>query len=319
MRIVLPILILLAACAKLPQEDPLPSWNEGPAKQAILDYLARVTTKGGEDFVAPQDRIATFDNDGTLWTEKPTYFQVLFALERIKAMAGDHPEWKETQPFKTVLDGDKAALSRMEVPELLKLVMATHSGMTEAEFEATAKSWLKTARHPRFSRPYTELIYQPMLELMELLRAHGFAVWICTGGTQGFVRTFSQRVYDVPADQVVGTVLLSKFEQRDGKWVLVRTSELVKPVNDRPGKPVGIQRHIGKRPIVAVGNSDGDIEMLQWARAPALRILVHHDDEEREYSYTHGTERALEVAEAEKWTVVRIKQDFKTIYPEATR
>ena len=319
MRTIIPILLLLTACAKLPERDPLPSWNDGAAKQAILDYLARVTTKGGEDFVAPRDRIATFDNDGTLWTEKPTYFQVLFALERIKAMANDHPEWKEQQPFKAVLDGDKEALSKMPVPELLKLIRATHAGMTEAEFAEVAKSWLETARHPRFERPYTELIYQPMLELMALLRENGFEVWICTGGTQGFVRTFSDRVYGVPADRVVGTVLLSKLEQRDGKWVLLRTSELVKPVNDRPGKPVGIQRHIGRRPIVAVGNSDGDIEMLQWARSPALRILVHHDDEAREYSYTHGTERALELAQAEQWTVVRIKQDFKSMYPEAAR
>ncbi|MEM8885802.1 MAG: HAD family hydrolase [Planctomycetota bacterium] len=315
MRCATLLLFALCACTTTAPTDPLPSWQEGDSKRAILAFVEEATREGSERYVPPAERIATFDNDGTLWTEKPVYFQVAFALERVRELAPQHPEWKQTEPFRTVLGGDPKAIAKLSHEDFFRIVSITHAGMTEAQFRAIARSWLEEARHPRFDRPYPTLIYQPMLELLRLLEDRGFQVWICTGGTRGFVRALSEETYGIPPERVIGTTLRSEFREVDGAWALQRKPELVVPVNDKAGKPVHIGRVIGRRPVIAVGNSDGDIEMLQWARDPALRILVHHDDAKREYSYRKGTERALEVAARDDWIVVSMRRDFKSIYP----
>jgi len=298
--------------------DLLPSWNDGAAKKSIAEFVAKVTEEGSRHFVPPAGRIAVFDNDGTLWCEKPMYFEVAFAMERIRATADAHPDRRSQQPFKAILEKDRDYLGRMSAADAFKLIPATHAGMTQAEFKKHARSWLRTARHPRFNRPYTELVYQPMLELLAYLRANGFKTFISSGGTIDFIRTFAEDVYGIPCEQVIGTSLLAKFEMRDGKSTLVRLPEFVKPINDKAGKPVGLERYIGRRPIIAVGNSDGDLQMLQYTDGgpgPALMMLVHHDDAEREYSYTKGTIKALEEAKRRKWTIAYIKRDFKTVFP----
>jgi hypothetical protein len=302
--------------------DPLPSWNEGTAKQSIVDFVARVTDPVSPAFVPEAERIATFDNDGTLWSEQPAYFQLLFAIDRVKALAPEHPEWKTKQPFKAVLDGDMEALAAGGEHGLLELVMATHGGMTTVEFEAIVRNWLATARHPTTDRPYTEMVYQPMLELLDYLRANGFKTFIVSGGGIEFMRPWTEEVYGIPPQQVVGSSIKTAFEMRDDGPVLVRLPELAF-IDDKEGKPVGIHSHIGRRPIAAFGNSDGDLQMLQWTAAgdgPSLCLYVHHTDAEREWAYDREShighlDKGLDEAAARGWTVVDMKNDWKVVFP----
>ena len=302
--------------------DPLPSWNDGKAKQSIVEFVAKVTKEGSPDFVPVAERIATFDNDGTLWAEQPMYFQLLFALDRVKRLAPQHPEWKDKEPFASLLKGDvKGALAGGE-RAMMEIIMATHAGMTTAEFEGIVKDWLAIARHPRFKRPYTECVYQPMLELLAYLRANGFKTFIVSGGGIEFMRPWTEKVYGIPPEQVVGSSIKTKYEWRDGKPVLVRLPE-VDFIDDKTGKPVGINSHIGRRPIAAFGNSTGDQQMLEWTQAGGgarLMMLVHHDDDVREWAYGAdskiGTFSDALMAEAKKngWTVISMKNDWKRIF-----
>ena len=317
--------ILAAAIAPdgVAQTDPLASWNDGPAKQSILGFVAKVTVESSPDFVPRAERIATFDNDGTLWTEQPMYSQFLFALDRVKALAPQHPEWKDKEPFVSLLKDDvNGALAGGE-RAMMDIVMTTHAGMTTTEFDELVKDWVATATHPRFRRPYTECVYQPMLELLAYLRANGFKTFIVSGGGVEFMRTWTERVYGIPPEQVVGSSIKTKFELRDGKPVLVRLPEM-NFIDDKAGKPVGIQLHIGRRPIAAFGNSDGDRQMLEWTQAGGgarLMLLVHHDDADREFAY--GAEShigkfsdALRTeAKQNGWIVVSMKNDWKRIFP----
>jgi phosphoserine phosphatase len=299
----------------------LPSWNEGATKQSILDFVAAITREGSPDFVPPAERIATFDNDGTLWVEHPMYTQLVFVLDRVKALAPQHPEWKDTQPFKAALEGDMKTLAASGEHGLLALVLATHSGMTVNEFEKIVLDWIATARDPRFKRPYTELAYLPMIELLGFLRANGFKTFIVSGGGIEFMRPWTERVYGVPPEHVVGSSIKTKFQMRDGRPELFRTAEL-NFIDDNVGKPVGINEYIGRRPIAAFGNSDGDLEMLQWttmAGGRRLGLIVHHTDAEREYAYDRDTsfgrlDKALDAAALNKWTVVDMKNDWRRIF-----
>ena len=301
----------------------MPSWSDGEAKRAIIDFVTKVTTPDSPDFVPEAERIATFDNDGNLWSEKPVYFQLLFAADRIKAMAADHPEWKDQQPFKGVLEGDLEAVAATGERGLLELVMASHAGMTTEEFETTVREWLATARHPELGRPYTELVYQPMLELLEFLRANGFQTYITSGGGIEFMRPWVEEVYGIPPEQVIGSSIKVEYQVRDGKPVLVRLPE-IDFIDDKEGKPVGIHKFIGRRPIAAFGNSDGDFQMLEWTTAgdgARLGMLVHHTDAEREWAYDRDSHvgrlaRGLDEAADRGWVVVDMKNDWKTIYPD---
>jgi len=302
--------------------DPLPSWNDGAAKRSIIDFVGRVTRKGTPDYVAPAARIATFDNDGTLWAEQPMYFQFLFAMDRVKAMAPQHPEWKDREPFASILKGDmKGALAGGE-RALMEIVMTTHAGMTTEEFDKTVRDWAATARHPRFNRPYTEMVYQPMLEVLAYLRANGFKTFIVSGGGIEFMRPWVEKAYGIPPEQVVGSSIRTKLEMRDGGPVLVRLPE-VDFIDDKAGKPVGINSRIGRRPIASFGNSDGDREMLEWTQAglgPRLMVLVRHDDDKREWAYGAeskiGTFSDALAAEAKKdgWTVASMKNDWRKVF-----
>ncbi|OFW97567.1 MAG: haloacid dehalogenase, partial [Alphaproteobacteria bacterium RIFCSPHIGHO2_12_FULL_66_14] len=305
------------------QTDPLPSWNDGPVKKAILDFVARTTTAGGRDFVPVAERIATFDNDGTLWTEQPVYFQVAFAMDRVKALAPQHPEWKTQEPFKSVLADDRAALAAMGEKGLLEIMAATHAGLTTAEFAGAVNDWLATARHPRFKRPYTDLVYQPMLELLAYMRANQFKTFIVSGGGIEFMRPWTERVYGIPPEQVVGSSGVTKFIlQADGVPVL-RKEAKVEFIDDGAGKPVGINQFIGRRPVLAFGNSDGDQQMLEWTAAGAgarFMGLVHHTDAVREYAYDRNSpigqlDKAWDEAVRRKWAIVDMKSDWKVIYP----
>jgi hypothetical protein len=306
--------------------DPLPSWNDGEARQSIIDFVARVKKKGSPDFVPPAERIATFDNDGTLWAEQPMYVQLLFAIDRVKALAPEHPEWQDKEPFASLLKGDvKNALAGGE-HAILEIVMETHAGTTTEEFETIVKEWIATARHPTTKRPYTEMVYQPMLELLAYLRANDFKTFIVSGGGIEFMRPWTEEVYGIPPEQVVGSSIKTKFEMQDGKPVLVRLPEL-DFMDDKQGKPIGINSHIGRRPIAAFGNSDGDLQMLQWTTAgEGLRfaLYVHHTDAEREWAYDRDSsigrlDQGLDEAMAKGWTVVDMKQDWKIIYPAAKK
>jgi hypothetical protein len=294
--------------------DPLPSWNDGPAKRSIVDFVGKVTRTGSPDFVTPAERIATFDNDGTLWAEQPMYFQAFFAFDRVKALAPQHPEWTTQEPFASVLKGDlKSALAGGE-HALLEMVMATHAGMTTAEFEQVVGEWIDTAKHPVTGRLYTEMVYQPMLELLAYLRANGFKTYIVSGGGIEFMRPWAERVYGIPPEQVIGSSIKTKFELRDGKPVLVRLPE-IDFIDDKEGKPVGIQSHIGRRPLAAFGNSDGDLQMLQWTAAgdgERFCLYVHHDDAAREWAYDRQSsigrlDKGLDEALARGWTVVSMR------------
>lgn len=302
--------------------DPLPSWNDTAPKKAILAFVDKVTREGSPGFVPPAERIAVFDNDGTLWSEQPMYFQAFFIFDRIKQLAPQHPEWKENEPFASVLKGDlKKALAGGE-KALIEMAMATHAGMTTEEFEQIVTGWINTAKHPTTGRPYTEMIYQPMLELLEYLRANGFKTFIVSGGGIEFMRPWTERVYGIPPEQVVGSSIKTRYEVRDGKPALVRLPEL-NFIDDKAGKPVGIHSHIGRRPIFAAGNSDGDFQMLEWTTAgsgPRFALLVHHTDAEREFAYDReshiGTlSRGLDEGPGRGWTIVDMKLDWRRVFP----
>jgi phosphoglycolate phosphatase-like HAD superfamily hydrolase len=312
-----------AACDALAQSDPLPSWNDGAAKKTITDFVARVTTDGRPDFVPIDQRIATFDNDGTLWCEQPFYFQLAFAIDRVKALAPQHPEWKTQQPFKGLLENDMTALAASGEKGLLAIVAATHAGMPVEEFTKTVLDWVNTALHPKFNRPYTDLVYQPMLEVMAYLRTNGFKTFIVSGGGIEFMRPWTERAYGIPPEQVVGSSGVTTFQiGPDGKPVLMKEAK-VEFIDDGPGKPVGINRFIGRRPIFAFGNSDGDLQMLQYTMAgtgPRLALYVHHDDAEREYAYDRNShigklDKGLDEARAKGWPLVSMKRDWKAIFP----
>jgi phosphoserine phosphatase len=299
----------------------LPSWNDGAAKSAIVDFVESATDDGSADFVPRAERIAVFDNDGTLWSEQPMYFQAFFIFDRIKQLAPQHPEWKNKEPFASALRDDvKAALAGGE-HALLEMAMATHAGMTTEEFEKIVTHWIDTATHPRTGRLYTEMVFEPMLELLAYLRASGFKTYIVSGGGIEFMRPWAEKVYGIPPEQVIGSSIKTKFELRDGKPVLVRLPE-INFIDDKAGKPVGIHQHIGRRPIMAFGNSDGDLQMLQWTAGGEGRrfaLLVHHTDAEREWAYDRKSsvgrlDEALDEAQAKAWTVVDMKRDWNRIF-----
>lgn len=301
--------------------DPLPSWSDTAPKKAIVAFVEKVTKEGSADFVPVPERIAVFDNDGTLWSEQPAYFQLLFVIDRVKALAVEHPEWKDKEPFASVLKGDMKGLAAQGEKALMALLAATHAGMTMEEFSQTATEWIETAKHPTSGRLYTEMVFQPMLELLAYLRANGFKTFIVSGGGIEFMRPWTERVYGIPPEQVVGSSLKLKLEERDGKHVLVKTPE-INLVDDKEGKPVGIQTHIGRRPIAAFGNSDGDLQMLQWTtegKGARFALIVHHTDAVREWAYDREShvgrlDKALDEAAARGWTVVSMKDDWAVVY-----
>ena len=306
----------------LAQQDSLPSWNETPPKRAIVAFVERVTRPGSPDFVPPAERIATFDNDGTLWIEQPSYVQLAFVIDRVKALAVQHPEWRSQQPFAAILDDDRARLRGLREQDIAQLVAATHSGMTTDEFRATVSGWVATARHPTKDRLYTQLVYQPMLELLAYLRANGFKTYIVSGGGVEFMRAWAESVYGIPPEQVIGSTGGLELEVREDKPVLRKVPQ-VDFVDDKAGKPVAIERHIGRRPVMAFGNSDGDLQMLQWTAAgagPRFALLVHHTDAGREWAYDRESavgrlDAAWDEAVAKGWTVVSIKDDWASVFP----
>ena len=319
--LIVAVLAVTFACgpAKSPAPaptDPLPSWADTAPKQRILDFVAAVTDKTGPDFVPAAERIATFDNDGTLWVEKPDYVQFAFLFHEIDRMAPNHPEWKKTQPFKAALKHDFKTIDSLGLQAGITLLLTTHTGMTQAEFARLASDFLTTAKHPRYDRLYTELVYQPMLELLDLLRANDFRVFIVSGGTVELIRGFADEVYGIPPENVIGTSFRYKFEAKPAPGRILREPKIVS-FDDRGEKPANIQLHIGRRPILAFGNSDGDIQMMQFAPKshPHLALLLHHDDADREYDYDHGTEEALKLAPDNNWQVVSIKDDFLRVFP----
>ncbi len=314
--------LVLASQTALAQQDPLPSWNDTAPKRAIVAFVEQVTLPTSSAFVPPAERIATFDNDGTLWAEQPVYVQLTFVIDRIKALAPRHPEWRTEQPFAAVLEENLAqVLGNASERELMQMLAATHTGMTTEEFSATVSDWIATARHPTTGKLYTEMVYQPMLELLAYLRANGFKTYIVSGGGIEFMRPWTQRVYGIPPEQVIGSSGELKFELRDGTPVLLKLPE-VDLVDDKEGKPVGIQRNIGRRPVMAFGNSDGDLQMLQWTAAgagPRFALLVHHTDAEREWAYDRDSsigklDTAWDEAVAKGWTLVSIEDDWRTVF-----
>ncbi len=328
------LLVLVLACAPAApsestqsppppnQADPLPSWADGAARTAIVEFVEAVTDEGGPDYVPPAERIATFDNDGTLWIEYPMYTQLVFAADRVKELASENPEWAETQPFKAVLEDDMEALGAAGMEGLMTILSTTHSGMTATAFEQEAAEWLATARHPRFDRLYTELVYQPQLELLDYLRANGFKTFIVSGGGVAFMRPITEATYGIPPEQVIGSRMVSEYRVTDGTPEIVRLPQLGF-VDDKEGKPVAIYEQIGRRPILAFGNSDGDLQMIEYATAGEgrrLGLFVHHTDAEREYAYGRGShvggfDQALDRAAAAGWIVVDMKNDWTTVFP----
>ena len=326
------VVIALSACAQPPAavpqsgatagNDPLPSWNDGPARTAIVDFVKAVTTTGSPDFVPPPQRIAVFDNDGTLWAEQPMYFQVLFVLDRIRALATNHPEWTTKESYRSALAGDMKALAASGEKGVAELLAVTHTGVTTDEFAGTVRSWIATARHPDSKRPYTEMVYRPMLELLDYLRTNGFKTFIVSGGGTEFMRPWVENVYGIPPEQVIGSRGTLKYESKDGKPALIKLPES-EFVDDGPGKPVGIAQMIGRRPIAAFGNSDGDFQMLEYTSAGPgrhLALIVHHTDADREWSYDRASpigrlERGLDEAGARGWIVADMKRDWKVIFP----
>ena len=320
LRSVLPLLLLISLPALA--TDPLPSWNDGPSKKHIVEFVQAVTDEGSRDYVKPAERIAVFDNDGTLWTEQPAYFEVLFAFDEIKRLAPQHPEWKTTQQFKAVLEIDHQALAQSGMEGLLKIIGATHTGLTTDAFIDNAKTWLAQARHPKTGKPYTEMIYQPMLEMLDYLRSQHFKTYIVSGGDTAFMRAFAEAVYGVPPEQVIGSNFVTAFQINDGAPHVLRTAKLAHN-DDGPGKPESIDSIIGRRPILAFGNSDGDLQMLQWTAAgPGKRFmgLVHHTDAKREWAYDRNSQigrldKALDQAQTKGWTVVDMATEWNRIYP----
>ena len=320
------LVFLLAAVITLPTgvaqaADSLPSWSDGATKKSVVEFVAKVTKEGGSEFVPPAERIAVFDNDGTLWAEQPMYFQALFIFDRIKQLTPQHPEWKDKEPFASVLKGDlKSALAGGE-HALVEMAMATHAGTTTEEFEHIVREWITTAKHPKTKRLYTEMVYQPMRELLDYLRANGFKTFIVSGGGIEFMRVFSEQVYGIPPEQVIGSSIKTKYEVREGKPILLRLPEM-NFIDDKAGKPVGIQMHIGRRPIAAFGNSDGDFQMLEWTtsgRGARLGILIHHNDPKREWAYDRKSsigrlDHGLDEATNRGWIVVSMKEDWKRVF-----
>ncbi len=315
----------IAGCAST---DPLPSWNDGRAKSAIREYVDRATDEGSSGYIAPDERVATFDNDGTLWAEQPLYFQLLFALDRVRELAPEHPHWRTTEPFKSVLRDDMKGVMASGKEGLEQILIATHTGMTAEEFRRAVSEWLATARHPETHMKYTEMVYQPMLELLSYLRANGFKTFIVSGGGIDFMRVFTERVYGVPPEQVVGTEIEAAFELRDGLPVIVKEGKLVL-LDDKTGKPVGIYQHIGRQPVFAAGNSDGDLEMLEYTTiagdsagaTPRLGMIIHHTDAVREWAYDRDSfvgrlDTALDDAPSRGWIVVDMKKDWNRIFPD---
>src|SRR5215471_18885053 len=321
--IVIFVIVVLSAGGINAQPDPLPSWNDTASKRSIVEFVNRVTREGGADFVPVSERIATFDNDGTLWAEQPMYFQLAFALDRVKALAPQHPDWKTKEPFASLLKGDLKGVMAGGERSLGEIVMASHANVTTEEFEQIVKAWMATAKHPKTGRHYNEMIYQPMVELLAYLRANGFKTFIVSGGGIEFMRPWVERSYGIPPEQVIGSSIETKFEMRDGKPVLARLSK-IDFIDDKEGKPIAINSRIGRRPIAAFGNSDGDLQMLQWTMAgPGARfaLIVHHDDAEREWSYDRKSsigklDKAWDEATAKGWTVVSIKSDWTTVFPK---
>lgn len=303
-------------------EDPLPSWNQGSTREAILDFIQAVTDEQGPDFIPVADRVAVFDNDGNLWSEQPAYFQLFFAIDRVKALAAEHPEWQDTQPFQSILEDDLETFASFGEHGILEVVMATHAGMTTEEFEEVVSHWLATARHPRFDRPFTDLVYQPMLELMDYLRANDFKVYIVSGGGIDFMRVWVEEVYGVPRDQVVGSSIKTVFTLEEGKAEIQRVAEM-DFIDDKEGKPIGINRFIGRRPVFASGNSDGDLPMMQYTASgegKRFMLYLHHTDAEREWAYDREShvgrlDKGLEEAEEKGWTVIDMQKDWKVVYP----
>ena len=318
--------LLLSLALSLPllavAAEPLPSWNDGPSKKSIIEFVQAVTTEGSKDYVKPAERIAVFDNDGTLWSEQPMYFQVLFALEEVKRMAPQHPQWKTEQPFKAVLENDHQALAASGMDGLMKIIGATHTGITTAAFMDNAKTWLSQARHPKTGKPYTEMIFQPMLEMLDYLRSQDFKTYIVSGGEVEFMRAFAEQVYGIPPEQVIGTTFATQFQLNGNDASILRLPKLAHN-DDGPGKPVSIDAVIGRRPILAFGNSDGDLQMLQWTAAgPGKRFmgLVHHTDAKREWAYDRQSQigrldKALDEANKRGWTVVDMAAEWRRIYP----
>jgi phosphoglycolate phosphatase-like HAD superfamily hydrolase len=302
--------------------DPLPSWKDGKAKQAIVEFVDKVTTEGAAGYVLPAERIAVFDNDGTLWCEQPAYTQFAFAIDRVKALAPDHPEWQVKEPFKSLLEGDYATMMSGGEKAVLEIVMVAHANTTTDEFEQIVKDWLAVAQHPTFARPYTQMVYQPMLEVLTYLRSKDFKTYIVSGGGIEFMRPWVEQVYGIPPEQVIGSSIKTKYELRDGKPVLARLPE-IDFIDDKSGKPVAIQKVIGRRPLMAFGNSDGDFEMLEWTTAaagPRFAMIVHHDDEQREFAYDRQSHvgrlvRGLDEANSRGWTVVSMKNDWSAVFP----
>jgi len=305
--------------------DPLPSWNNSSTKKEILAYVDVVTDKDNHNFIPIDDRIATFDNDGNLWSEQPAYFQLFFAMDRVKALAIEHPEWKTTQPFKAVLENDMEALKKQGEQGLIKLVMATHAGMTTEEFKADVKAWIKTAKHPTKKVAYDKLVYQPMLELLQYLRANNFKTYVVSGGGVDFMRAFVTEIYGIPEEQIIGSRIKTEFDYNDGKPVIKRVAAL-DFIDDKEGKPLNIQKIIGKKPVFASGNSDGDLQMLQWTASndhKSFMIYLHHTDSIREWAYDRDShigrlDKGLDQAKKDGWTVIDMKKDWKVVYPPGT-
>ena len=319
--LILPAL-LAGAHPALQAAEPLPSWRDTATRQAIVRFVTEAADPGGPGYIPESERIAVFDNDGTLWSEKPVYFQLYFAMDRVRALADEHPEWKTTQPFKAVLENDLDALVASGKKGLLVLVTASHADNTAAEFDAIVREWLATARHPTRHVPYTDLVFQPMLELLAFMRAHGFQTWIVSGGGIEFLRVWAEQVYGIPPSQVVGSSIKTRFEIRDGEPVIVRLPE-IDFIDDKEGKPVGIHRHIGRRPVAAFGNSDGDLQMLQYTaggNGPRLMVYIHHTDGDREWAYDRKShvgqlDEGLDEADRREWLIVDMKTDWSRVYP----
>lgn len=310
--------------------DPLPSWKDNATKTSITDFVERVTKEGSPEFIAPAERIATFDNDGTLWSEQPLYFQGIFAVDRIRAMSKDHPEWRNEEPFKSAIAGDMHGLMATGMEGLAKIIAASHANMTSEEFSTSVQKWLETAKHPTTNKPFTDMVYQPMLELLDYLRANHFKTFIVSGGGIDFMRVFAEEVYDIPPEQVIGSTIDAKFELRDGIPTIIKTPKLILN-DDKVGKPVGIYRHIGRRPVFAAGNSDGDLQMLQYTtiahserdKTPRFGLIVHHTDGKREWAYDRKShigqlDKALDEAKQRGWTVVDMQKDWRKVYPDST-
>ena len=312
---------LLGMCSGV-LADPLPSWNDGATKQAIVAFVNKVTKQGSADFVPENKRIATFDNDGNLWAEQPVYFQLIYAVDQVKKMAPQHPEWKSEEPFASVLKGDMQKVAASGKEGLMKLIAATHANMTAEEFQSNVSAWLKTARHPKTNRPFNEMVYQPMLELLDYLRANDFKTFIVSGGGVDFMRVFAEQTYGIPPDQVIGSSLKAKYSDKDGQPAILKLPE-INLVDDKEGKPVGIHQYIGQRPIFASGNSDGDYQMLEWTTAgsgPRFGLLLHHTDAKREWAYDRDShvgrlDRGLNDAGKKGWTVIDMQKDWKTVFP----